>query len=120
MSNAGANADKGPDRGRVLTTREAWLALARAWDKSEACGCGCGRRTARGMSNIAGLCAAISTLRHRGDITEQQEGQMLAALPARGPTVRAGVRPYLWPTTPEGAGQRAEFCREQAKLARGR
>ena len=64
--------------------------------------------------NAAGLCSTISLLRFRKLIDESQERRMLAALPFRGPVFVEGVRPFLWPTTPEGAKQRAEFCRDQA------
>lgn len=100
----------------LLTTYEAWREMARWWDKAEPCDC-CGKPSV--APRTAGLCAALGIMRFRGYITEEQENEMLAELPAASsPVYVPGVRPYLWTTDQEGAKARAEFCRERAKVAR--
>lgn len=106
------------------TDQEAWLHLAAWWDDPHPCACardngyGCGRQAAG--PNLVGLCSSISMLRHYGHITEAQEADMLDLLPKAKQIFAPGVRPFLWPTTPEGAKARAEFCRAQAAKAKVR
>lgn len=101
-----------------LTLAEAWAEQARWWNRTERCGCSCGRLIAAGFPNASGLCATIGIMRSRKLITEGQEEQMLAALPRNHTTWVHGVRPFLWPTDTAGALARSEFCREQARRLR--
>jgi hypothetical protein len=98
----------------ALTTREAWKELARWWKNPQVCGCGCGRMTVG--ASIAGLCSAISIMRFRKMISEEQEKEMLDSLPRYGPVVLEGVRSFIWPTDAEGAKERVKFCLEQAGI----
>ncbi len=87
-----------------VTLREAWLIQAEWWNAAKVDG-DSGKVTAQ--PKATGLCSTIPIMTFRKQITEAQERQMLAVLPARKPA-------YCWPTTPEGAEARAAFCREQA------
>jgi len=86
-----------------MTEREAWLALADAFDSvhlfdGEV-------YVAFGFQKAYGLCGVITLY---PDLTDEQRATMFAkvALPDGS---------YRWPLTLEGAEQRAAFCREQAE-----
>ena len=93
-----------------MTTAEAWRQLAEWCNDLQPCKCdrACGRMLLGGVGT--GLCACLAIMVHRKMISQEQETAMLAELPNRGPIFVKGVRPWQWPTTVEGAHERARFC----------
>lgn len=97
-----------------MTTPQAWEQVAEWWTDVRVCGCGCGRYCPTDLPGHAGLCSTLSTMAQRGMIDSSQHREMLARLPKSVEYVE-GVRPFLWPTTKEGAQQRVDFCEDVAE-----
>jgi hypothetical protein len=91
-----------------MTERQAWLFLADAWqDASKGPSSNVVRAFVCGLQ-CRGLCSSISVLLDKGQITRKVYIKMCRRLGKESST-------YLWPTTPEGAASRAEFCKTQAR-----
>lgn len=96
---------------RLLTERQAWLRLARAWDRPVASEYGTMQAKVC-KSRCVGLCSSIGELECSGKISTDVELRMderIQAMPER-------FGPYCWPLDGRGARSRAAFCRRQARL----
>lgn len=95
-----------------MTEREAWLAIADAWDHAIECYCEIANRSraeARIEGHLSeGVCACIAILQASGKITLP-----LTMVMARKVETQDGS--YRWSPTMESAPLRAAFCREQAE-----
>ena len=92
--------------GASLSLAEAWEYAARLWDEPKA---------TPGYEAIVhvqrdsfGLCVMLWKMFGEDLISFDLYSQMMSAVPEHGSR-------FLWPTTLEGAKQRAAFCREQAE-----
>lgn len=90
----------------MLTEKQAWEKLARAWNNPE-----CDGKVPYVLDHSYGICHALSDLRRTNDISDTMENRMVAK--AENPGERDCWR---WPLNCEGAKARAAFCRKQAKL----
>jgi hypothetical protein len=97
---------------KKMTTREAWLYLAKAWDTSR----WCADRFISRVNGIccSGLCPGIEALRNTSVINDSQRREMLRVID---PNNRYRWN-YRWRLNKAGARARAEFCRAQAKRTR--
>lgn len=91
-----------------MKIKDAFLLLHDWWkDARKTCDCGCGKTVTDQNPRAAGLCACINILIHRGAITETQGAMMRRMIPENNGK-------FVWPTTREGAKDRAEFCEQAA------
>lgn len=90
------------------TEYRAWKYLAQRWDIAARSK----RATAKVFSkDCSGVCYALLQLCRMRLISKQTLAEMLRKVPWT-------VVGFVWPLTPEGAKQRAEFCRRMAKETR--
>ena len=104
---------------KLMTERQAWLYLARCWDRPFAQPRLAGERVSVGVliqdTVTHGLCHSIWRLMYRpgghinGDTRRKMSDRLYRAYPYR--------EGYFWPRTMRGAVTRAKVCRRFAKEA---
>ena len=98
----------------MLTAREAFLAMARAWDEAECAGNFHWFAMIRGIQ-VDGLCIAAKLLAWRGLIWRETSDEMLNLMKRNRPAEK-DANNFWWGHTREDAAARAAFCRRMAEL----
>lgn len=96
---------------KKLTERQAWLLLAKLWDKAKPKSPSGTYAVFFNDGSVSGLCACVGWI----NTNSRTRCAMIDKIRTGGSAIH---RPYRWPRTLAGAKQRADFCRLQAKLCK--
>lgn len=99
----------------MLTEKQAWEFLADLWTKAtDVYGC---TKVIFDGAKVSGLCPCINVMCYHADqIDPAVKRSMYGKLCEYANSNNLSTGDWFWPTTPEGAKQRVEFCKTQGDL----